>query len=156
MSNNLSAQLLAEMYGQVSSDPFLMLVTLTHTSFGTLRLVNNTENIISRSQTYTAFPMVITPPMDDGESLREVSIAFENVSLELVDEFRTVTTPVDVTIEMILASAPDSVQITLGELKIRNITYNKSTISAKLYMDDFLSVELTSEKYDPSTFNGLF
>ncbi len=156
LSNNLSAQLLAEMYGQVSSDPFVMLVTLTHTSFTTLRLVNNTENVVSRGNTYNAFPMTITPPVDDGESLREVSITFDNVSLESVDELRTVTTPIDVVIEMVLASSLDTVQHSLEELKIRNITYNKSTISARLYMDDFLSVELTSEKYDPGTFNGLF
>lgn len=156
MSNNISPQLLAQFYGQNSDDPLLMLVTVSHPSFSTVRLVNNTEDITSRSQTFMAFPMLITPPSDDGESAREVSIEFDNVSLELINEFRQITSPADVKIEAVLASDPDQVQISYEELKLRNITYDKQRIRAKLYMDSFLNVELTSETYGANNFPGLF
>lgn len=156
MSNSLSPELLAQMFGQVSDDPFLMLVTITHADFAPIYLVNNTVDQVSRGNTYTAFPMQITLPGDDGESAREVTIEFDNVSLELIGEFRTVITPMEVKLEMVLASDLDTVQLSLEELKLRNITYNKTKISAKLYMDSFLNVELTSEKYTPTTYPGLF
>ena len=94
--------------------------------------------------------------MDDGESTREVSIEFDNVSLTLIDELRTVTSPIDVKIDMILSSNPDDIQISLDELKMRNVTYNKQTVSARLYLDSFLNVELTSERYSPKLYPGLF
>lgn len=156
MSNQLSPALLAQLYAQESDVPFLMLVTLTHPSFPTIRLVNNSEDIISNGETFTAFPMRIRLPMDDGESTREVSIEFDNVSLTLIDELRTVTTPIDVKVDMILSSNPDDIQISLDELKMRNVTYNKQIVSARLYLDSFLNVELTSERYSPKLYPGLF
>lgn len=156
MANQLSNALLTEIFGQTSSDPYLMLVTLTHASFSPVRLVNNTENIISRGDTYVAFPMNIRLPGDDGESLREVTIDFDNVSRELIDELRSVTTAIDVKIETVLASDPDQVQTSLEDLKMRGVTYDLSKVSAKLFMDNFLNTALSSEKYDPQRYPGIF
>jgi hypothetical protein len=156
MSNNLNAELLAQMFGQVSDDPFLMFVTLSHPDITPVYLVNNTVDQISRGQVYTAFPMQITLPTDDGESNREVKIDFDNVSRELIDEMRSITTPMDVKIEMALASNPDLVQLSLEELKLRSVTYDKQRISARLQMDNFLNVELNAEKYTPDRYPGLF
>jgi hypothetical protein len=67
-----------------------------------------------------------------------------------------VVNPISVKIEIVLASLPDEVQIVYDDLKIRNVTYTKQRISAKLYMDTFLNVELGSETYSPSKYPGLF
>lgn len=156
MANQVSPQLLAEFYKQSSGDPLLMLVTLSDPSFADIRLARNTVNIVSRGQTYLAFPMDIRLPADDGETVREVSIVFDNVSLELIDELRSVTRPINVKVEMVLASAPDVVQLAYEELKIRNITYTQQKVSAILYMDSFLNVALGSEVYAPQNYPGLF
>ena len=157
--NYLTPELLAQLYSQESEDPFLTLITLSHPSFPSdVRLVQNTENVVSRGNTYTAFPVRITLPADDGETTRQCSIDFDNVSLELISMFRTLDSGerIGVKLEMVLASMPDLVQISLDELKVGGITYNKDVISAKLVMDDFLNTELTSEKYTPSNYPGLF
>lgn len=157
MANALTPELLAQLYGQESDDPFLMLVTLSHPEFqSTQRLVNNISDIVSRGETFIAFPMQIRLPGDDGETQREVAISFDNVGRDLIDEIRSITSPIEVKIEMVLASNPDQVQIELGELKIKNITYDKSKISARLFVDDFLNTAMTSERYTPQNFPGLF
>ncbi len=156
MANPLSAELMAQIYGQESTDPLLTLVTLTHASFSAIRLVNNTADIISNGNTFTAFPMKIGMPRDDGETSREVAIEFDNINLDLISAIRTVTTQIDVTIELVLASIPDAVQMSFNELKISNVTYNKSRVTARLYLDAFLNTELSSEKYLPLNFPGLF
>jgi hypothetical protein len=156
MPNPISSQLLAQFYGASSNDPLLMLLTLSHPSFTTLRLVNNTEDVVSRGNTYISFPMTIRTPSDDGESTREALIEFDNSSLELIDELRAVTTPIDAKIEIVLFSELDVVQLSYEELKIKSITYDKNKIGARLYMDDFLNIELPSEKYTPLNYPGLF
>jgi hypothetical protein len=156
MTAALSPELLAQLFTQESNDPFLTLITLTHESFSTIRLVNNSVDIVSRGETFSAFPVKITLPVDDGESAREVRMEFDNVGLEILDEIRSVTTPIGVKLEMVLASIPDAVQIELGELAIHQINYNKSRISAVLIMDGFLNTEITSEKYVPSIYPGIF
>lgn len=154
---NLSPELLAQLYGQDSSDPFLMLLTLTHPSFpAPFRLVNNTTDVVSRGNTFTAYPFNFTLPVDDGETLREVSLTMDNISQEIITELRQISSPISILIEMVVASAPDTVQIELAGLEMKNIQYTATRINAKVFMDDFLSTELTSEKYTPSTFPGIF
>jgi len=153
MANDLSPELLSELYGQVSDDPYLTLFTLTHPSFAqTIRFVNNSVDVVSNGETFVSFPIKIVLPPDDNESAREVNVQFDNVSLELIDELRTVTTPIDVKIEMVLASNPDVVQPSIESLKFKGIQFNSQVITAKLIMDDFLTVGLTSERYTPISF----
>lgn len=159
MANQLSPELFAQIYGAQSDDPFLTLVTLSHASFpDDIRLVNNSDNITSRGALFLAFPVKIRLPVDDGETNREVAIEFDNVSLDLIDEIRNVTSGERITVklEMILASIPDEVQISLEELFILSVSYNKSRISARLGLDSFLNTELSSERFNPSNFPGLF
>jgi len=157
MPNMLSPELLAQLFSQESNDPFLTLVTLSHASFSQdIRLVNNTKNITSRGQEFQAFPMSIRLPVDDGETARSFTIEFDNVSLLLIEEIRQVTTPISVKIEMILASIPNDVQMSQEDLLIQNISYNKTRIVASIVLDNFLSTEVTSEKYGPLNFPGLF
>jgi len=100
-----------------------MLVTLSHDSFAQdIRLVNNTQNITSRGNVFQAFPMSIRLPVDDGETARSFTIEFDNVSLFLIEEIRQVTTQISVSIEMILASLPDDVQMAQADVVIQNIS----------------------------------
>ena len=156
MPNALSNQLLAQLMSQESTDPFLTLLTLSHADFDTIRLVNNSEDIVSRGETFIAFPFKIGLPADDGERTREISIEFDNVALELITEIRSVTTEIDVKLEMVLASIPDDVQISFEELKIQSLNYTKQRISARLFLDSFLTTEISSEKYTPLIYPGLF
>ncbi len=155
MSNQLSNELKAQLFAQESDDPFLTLVTLQNPFFVT-RLVNNSSDIISRANAFTAFPMKIRLPVDDGSSQRDFTIDFDNVSLELITNLRSVTSPIGVTIEMVLASIPDVVQMSFDELFVINISYTATRISARIGMDGFLAVEMTSERYAPTNFPGLF
>jgi hypothetical protein len=156
MSRELSNEFLSELYSQESGDPFLSLFTISHSSFDTLYLVNNTESITSNGQVFTPFPVTLVLPPDDGETARNVDIVFDNVSQLLIDELRAVTDLIDVRIDMVLASNPDDIEVSLGELKIKNIDYNAKQIRGTLIMDDFLSTELTSEKYTPTLYPGIF
>ncbi len=155
MSNLISNELKRQLFSQESDDPFLTLLTMTHETFSAY-LVNNTVDVVSNGNTFLAFPMKITLPADDGESTRDFAIDLDNVSLELIESFRSVTTAIDVKIELILASMPDTIQMSYEDLLIRSISYDSKKISAKIVLDNFLSVAMTSERYGPTNFPGLF
>ncbi len=155
MPNNITDALRAQFFSQESNDPFLILVTFQNPTF-VARLVNNSADIVSRGNIFTAFPMKIRLPIDDGESTRDIQIDLDNVSLDMINSFRSVTDSIGVTVEMVLASAPDVVQISIDDLSIGNVTYNATKISAQIVMDSFLSVAMTSENYTPTNFPGLF
>lgn len=157
--NTLSQDLLEEIFSQQSGDPFLTLVTLTHPDFPTpIRFVNNSVSIVSNGNTFLPFTFYIGLPVDDGETQREFTLDFDNTSLELIDEIRSVVgeVQIDVKFEMVLASNPNVVEMSFEELKILNVTYNRTRISCRLGIEDFLNTELSSEKYQPTNFRGLF
>lgn len=155
MSNELSAELQAEIFAQESGDPFLTLVTLTHVDF-TIYLVNNSKDITSRGNVYTALPMKIRLPMDDGETARDFQVDFDNASRILITNLRSVTGNIGVKFEMILASMPNVVQMSYEDLVLSSITYTGTKVSAKIVFDSFLGVEMTSERYQPTNYPGLF
>lgn len=155
MPNELSAELKAQIFAQQSEDPFLTLVSLTGPGFE-YYLVNNTVDIVSNGRNFQAFPMKIRLPSDDGESSREFQIEFDNASLLLLVALRSVTSPIDCQIDMILASMPDAIQMSITDLKIRSVVYDKNKVSAKIVLDNFLSVAMTSERYTPSIYPGMF
>lgn len=156
--NNFSNDLIAQLFAENSDDPFLALFSISHPTWvDTIYLVNNTVSITSNGQTFEPFPIRLKLPSDDGETIRKVEIEFDNVSLELIEEIRTITDDkMEVKIEMVLASNPDLVEFELAELIIKNISYNEKTIRATLYMDDFLNTEMPSEKYSPTLYPGLY
>jgi hypothetical protein len=155
MPAELTTALKAQIFAQESADPFLMLITLT-TSTAVYRLVNNSEDITSGGYVFSAYPLKITLPVDDGQSAREFSLDFDNTSLLLVKALRTVTDPIPVQIDMILASMPDVIQISIPDLQIVAATYDKQKLSAKVVLDNFLAVAMTSEAYSPSIYPGIF
>lgn len=155
MANELSTELKAQIFAQQSEDPFLTLVTLTGPNFE-YYLVNNTKDIVSNGRTFQAFPMKIRLPTDDGESARDFQIEFDNASLLLLVALRSVTEPINCQIDMILASMPDVVQMSVTDLLIRSVSYDKNKISARIVLDNFLTVAVTSERYTPSAYPGMF
>lgn len=157
MSRDLSVNLLNQLFAQNSDDPFLLLLTLEHVSFSsTIRIVNNNENITSNGDVFTAFPLKVTLPVEDGETERSLQMVVDNVSLALIGELRSVTDPVDVKVQMVLASNPDVIEIEYGEMKLGNITYDSQRIQGSLYLDDFLNTDMNSEKYTPTKYPGVF
>lgn len=156
MANQLSPELLAQLFAQESDDPFLTLVTLTHEDFDTIRLVNNKVDIVSRGNTFKAFGFKVRLPTDDGESLRDYEFTIDNVTRELITATRSVTTPIGFKLEMILASMPDEVQISVEDLLLQNVNYNKNRLTAHVILDNILNTEMTSEKYMPGNFRGIF
>lgn len=156
MANSLSPELLQQMYAQESGDPFLALLTLTHSNFSTIRLVNNGVKIVSRGHTFDPYDFSLTLPPDDGDTAKTAQIEIDNTTLEFIDEIRSSTTPISVKIELILASIPDAVQYELPDMKINTVTYSTKTITATLSLDGFLQAAMNAEKYTPSNYPGLF
>lgn len=155
---NLSNSILAQLYAQESDDPFLTLFTLSHPDWSSdINWVNNTESIVSNGTTFEPFPISITLPTEDGETLQSIKIEFDNVSREVIEEIRSATeNNISVAMQMILASNPDVVEIELGEMTIVSVNYDAQKVTATLTLDDFLNTEITGEKYTPTLYPGLF
>lgn len=140
-----------------TGEVFLFLLTFNHQSFSQpIRLVNNLENIVSRGHDYLAFPLELTLPPDDGDSLPTIQISCENATLELVDEVRSITGPMSLKIEFIMASSPDVVEFSIEDMRVAQVEYDKQNLKMTCTVDDLLNTSFPKERYLPSNFGGLF
>lgn len=142
---------------QNTDEVFLWLLTIEHQeSSTTFRLVNNLDDVVSRGDTYMAFPFQFVLPEDDGETLPTIQISVDNVSLELIEIVRTYGTGITITAEIIMASAPDNVEYSIDDLSLVDATYNSQSITLTAQIQDLLNQRFPADDYLPRTFPGMF
>jgi hypothetical protein len=158
MPRDLSANALKEIFSQQSSDPFLFLFTFTHPDYPGqfFRFVNNLVDITSRGDVYSAMAIKITLPVEDGNSIPTVMLEMDNVGLEILSEMRKVTSPFTVLVELILASDPSYIEMSVPDMLLTKLTYDASRLTGTLTSDNFMSQKIPGTIYSPQHFPGLF
>lgn len=134
----------------------LLLVTLSPPGFSVVRIVNNLVNITSNGNLFTAFPLSVKLSADDGKTLQTVKLVVTNVTLEMIEWFRSTVDPIPVTIQTIFSDQPDVIEQQISDLVIREIKYSAQTIEATLLADDDLNQSVPSDTYNSNHFPGLF
>lgn len=156
MSRTLSSTALASAHAQETGEVWLVLLTITHSTLPTpIRVVNNTEDITSRGLLFQGFPFRIVLPGESSDGPVHASLEFDNVERTAIAAIRTTNSPPSVTIEVILASAPDTVELSFAGLQLREANYDALTISGELHFESLMNEPITLSM-TPSRLPGLF
>jgi len=157
MTRSLSLAALEAAQAQETGEVYLALVTLTHAdpTFETKRYVRNTTDVVSRGQTFTAVAFDISLPDEDDEGSREVQLVLDNVDRRDVEAVRRLTSPLQVLLEVVLASQPDVVE-TQARLGLRGVQIDAATIAGTLADDPFLHLRYPAATYSQADYPGLF
>ena len=137
----LSTAALNSMFdGTESEAVWLVLLHVDHPTLTLpFRLVANTEDITSNGEGFAAYPFEITLAPDDGTKLPEVQLTIDNVDRTLVEIIRTLQTPPAIKIQVVLAQQPNTVEIEISNMVLREVSYNAYSITGTLYADDILN-----------------
>lgn len=119
---------------------FFLLLTLRDPSTGNQTLlVNNNEDVVSRGNTYQAYPFMVTLPNDMEEEAMYVQITIDNVDQLLVHAIRSTVEPPTAKIELVVSSSPNTVERTIDFLIMTGVQYDAQQITATLQPNDFLN-----------------
>ena len=129
----------------LSSDP-TMLVTDTPLQYGTL----------SRGGLFLYFPFSISLPDDVGERAPVAQIQIENVSRNLISLLRSTTVRAKVTIEIVMSSTPNLVEVAFPQFDLTGVTYDASIVTLELGIDSLATEPFPAGKFNPAGFPGLF
>ena len=145
------------MFAPQTGDAVLHLLTITHPSVGVpLRFVNNMVDIVSRGSTYLATAFQLTLPDEREDQIPRVGLSIDNVHQTLVATVRTITTPPLVVLEVVLGSAPDTVETGPFNFTLRNVDYVAASLAGELAFEDFINETYPSASFSPGAFPGLF
>lgn len=151
ISDNLRADAWA-----VESDLHLVLLEITHPDLADpIRVVNNTENIISNGVTYAGFPFEISLPESNETAPPRATLTISNVGREIGQVIRSIVSPPFVAIRVIRQQTPDVIEVEHSGMRLSGVTYNAQTVSGDLVREDFVREPYPAITYSPADFNGL-
>lgn len=153
---SLSSTALASAFAENTGEVWLLLVTITHPSLSSpLYFVNNNEAVTSRSNIYVPYPFTVEMPGEDSENLGEARLRLDNIDQSVVRAIREMTSPPSLTLEVVLASQPDTVEASFSGMVLRNAAYDAQAIVGTLRFEDIGS-EPMSLQMTPQRFPGMF
>lgn len=136
---------------------FLVLVTLSHVSLLTpVRVCNNSVNIVSNGETYLAYPFKFKPP-EEREGVSPIAkLTIDNVSREIIQAIRQITTPLSSVIQIVRIDDVDAIESSLPTFALRNIGWDATQITGDLTLDDVTKEPFPARSYTPSEYPGVF
>jgi hypothetical protein len=156
VARNLSATATASINAQSTDEVWLTLLTIDSPELEIpLRFVNNNESVTSRGDVYLAFPFDIEFPGQDEENPGEARLVIDNIDRSIVNFIRTIFTPPVVSIEVVLASSPDTVEAGFYNMTLRNVSYDAKAVSGLLKFEDIV-IEPVTFAMTPERFPGQF
>lgn len=157
---NVSQTALRAFLAQETEEVVLMCLTFTHTSFVTpYRLVTNTEPLMRALGEYTPFAFQLNLPPETDDQVPQLQLTIDNVDNSILKAIRVlpVGQRVQVTMEVVLASAPDDPEVGPIDFKILSIDFDESQITGTIGLDDdFLNTTFPSGEYTPVNSPGVF
>lgn len=159
MARTFAYSVVSGMFAPQTDLAVLALLTIEHADIDTIRIVNNTEDVVSGGSTFTAFPFSVTlaSETDDGPAAHKVMIS--NVSQEIVRAARTVagaTDPATVTIHFVAYDDPDVSLHSATERRVQNLTYDADVVSFDATLEFFTNEPFPAMTCTPGKFKGLF
>ena len=151
----ISDNLKQDAWAQESNLP-LVLLTIDHDDISApIRVVNNSENITSNGEEYIAFPFKLTLPDSKDEAPPTANLVISNVSREIGQAIRLISSPPSVTITVVRQETPDVVEAEFVGMKLTNVEYDSLTVSAGISFEDLTREKFPYLTFSPSIFAGI-
>lgn len=152
----MSSAALTALNAAQTGEVFLVLVTIEVPDAQPIYMTANSEDIVSRGRTYLSYPFSLETPSDENGQISEARLSIDNVSRSLIDEIRNLSDPLQLSIEVVLASSPDTVEAAWHDYILRQVSYDALTISGTLTQENFLNEPFPKDVMSASLFPGQF
>jgi len=156
----------AAIFAQQTDEAFITLVTINHPTFTApvrvasdpyeLLPVAGVRGVVSRGEEYLFLPFTIELPTQDDSGVAKARISVDNISREIVAAVRRATSALTITIEIVLASDPDTPEVSIEDFRLDRVTYDALTVSGDISVEYFDLEPFPARRFTPSDFPGLF
>lgn len=157
MSRLFSSTLARAMAAQETGEVVVVLLTITHPDLAVpLRVGSDAVDTVSRGQVFTAYPFELRLPDERDDRPPRAELRLDNVHRDLGLALRQISSPPSVTLEVVLASAPDQVELGPLALELTRAQWDALTVTGELGYDDPLNEPWPAGRYGPAEYPGLF
>ena len=150
----ISDTLKGEAWSEASDLP-LVLLTIEHADIATIRLVDNLVDVTSGGDIYTAKAFTLRLPDSLEDAPPGGRLRIDNVSRELGEAMRTISSPADVTIELIRQVDPDTIETSWPAMQMTNVRFNFLTTNGDLAFENLSREPYPFLTFSPAEFPGV-
>lgn len=162
----LSPTLIAALNGEETAEVYVLLITIDHplliTPFRfstdtTTRLTTEPlrYGTVSRGNTFTYLPVGFVQPEDGDGVPPAISLTIDNIDRETTALLRSTQVAASVTCEIVLASAPDSVETSWPAFDLTQASLGATSIQIDLAIDAMQFEPYPAGRFGPAYFAGL-
>lgn len=158
MPRNYSSAFQASVNATGAAEKPLILLEIDHADLATpVRVVNDTQDIIHNSDTFTALAFRVTLPDDLQQGLPRAQIALDNIGRELTQWLEASGGGQGATVRFIqvLRSDPDTVEWEIT-MDLTNVGMDMMQVTGVLGFSDLVNQPGVPLTYRPDTAPGLF
>lgn len=164
MPRQLSTTLVSAMMGRSTGLPVLYLLEIEHEDLEEpLRIVNNTEDVVSEGNLYTAMGFELRLPEERDATPRGARIAIDNTSQWLTPTIRTLFGEFEVTIKVATptdldANPPvyDNIEFSYLPMQLASVEWNDVTVQGTLSYENLANQPFPGDVFGPHEFQGMF
>lgn len=159
MSRTVSAQAVTALLAAQSGDPFLILVRISHPDISPdIRVTSDGVDTLSNGETFVAYPFSIKLPSDTEEREPKAFLQISNVDRSIVKALREAAQdpPPSVTMQIVMASTPDTIEANFPDFDLVNGQYNLSMVTGELGVERMLLEPYPVARFTPGRFPGMF
>nr|BDD44769.1 hypothetical protein 2 [bacterium] len=157
MSRSIGATSKIALFAQETDQVFLVLLEIDHADLGSLvRLVNNTQNVTSNGNMFTACAFKFDPPIEVDGTIKPSRLTIDNIDRQIVDMVRSLDSAPTVEASIIRAAAPDTIEAGPWSFYLRNVSYNADVVSGELLPEHGLRLNASTVRYRNIEFPGLY
>lgn len=164
---SLSPEALKTVFSPDADDTLVVLLTFSGTGISTTRIADNYTGRLSETSTDVLYgltsrgndfwflPFNFSMPTENDSAPR-CSLTINDATQQLIPILRTINEAINVKIEIVLKSDPDTVEVDFGNFLMSGITYNTDTITGELTVESLALEPFPAHNFTPSYFPGLF
>jgi hypothetical protein len=136
---------------------FLHLLTIETSGGAILRFTDNTQDVVSRGETFAASSFAIILPEQGSDGPRPCRLAIDNTDLSIFATIKlAVGQTIVITICVIMADTPDVWERGPLKYQLRNVKATKETIEGEVYDFYIADRKFPKDTYSPEDFEGMY
>jgi len=85
-----------------------------------------------------------------------MEFVLDAVMLPLLSPLRSITTPAMMLVELVAASRPDDVELSVEDLALRRVNWNLSNLHFECWHEDILNCRYPADTFEPARYAGIF
>lgn len=142
---------------QETGEVFIVLISISHSTLSeTIRVSSDAVDTISRGNTYIHYPFDIVLASDTENGPQTMRLSIDNIDRSIVNAVRSVSSPLNVTVEVVLFSDPDTVEVSFDNFKLYDVSFDSFVVSGSISAKYLMSEPYPGGTMLPSNFPGVF